>query len=73
MKFPKGEEGIGHINARRKGKAGGYQAPCTIGVSHLENDPGVIVLRAVDANGVPPLVALLNPEQAQELARLLIS
>ena len=65
-----GEAYYCEIEASRKGRKGGPQAPCTVkaGVFLEANQP---VLRLVDANGIAPIVALLSHEQADQLGEAL--
>ena len=57
---------LAEIDARRKGRG---QAACEIKAGYL--DRGAIVLRTVDRDGIAPIVALLTPAQARELAKAL--
>ena len=58
------------IEGRRK--RGG--APCTIEVGYLDDTAEhQVVLRTEDVGGVPPIVALLTPEDARALGMAFIT
>jgi len=71
--IPVNEELVVQVDARRKGKKAygeRLQKPCLIGVTIFRED-GVsrIALRTEDDDGVPPIVALLSPEESERLER----
>ena len=58
------------IEARRKGRGGSGQSPCTLAVGYMGTE---VVLRTRDMSGRPPLVALLPVADARDLADALNS
>lgn len=57
-----GELKLASVAAHRKGRG---RCPCEIEIAL--NDDGKVVLRAVDKSGTPALVAVLEPEAAEQL------
>ena len=61
------------VTAKRKGRGGTGQAPCTLKIGHMPwASDDRVVLRTIDVSGRPPLVALLTPEQARSIAEALL-
>ena len=59
------------VEARRKGRG---QKPCFFEVTYIDDGPeNQVVLRATDQGGIPPIVALLNPDDARTLGVALIT
>lgn len=71
---PRASGGINELyysqqHAVRKGRS---KSPCILKVGiTLEDEDNHIVLRALDKSGTASLVALLTPEQAEEMAEAL--
>jgi hypothetical protein len=61
--IPVDEQVIKRVIATRKGRG---QALCEIIIART--DEGEIILRALDESGVPPIVAILDKNEAADLA-----
>ena len=57
---------FGEIEAKRKGRT---QEPCTFKIGHISH--GAVVVRAIDKDGIAPIVAVMDAATAREFARAL--